>query len=52
MKILFILMMIASLNANALVSMEKHQEFDKFGRQYVSIFITEHIDKEDVLEFK
>jgi len=52
MKILIILMMITSLNANALVRMEKHDEFDKFGRQYVSIFITDHIDKEDVSEFK
>ena len=52
LKILIILIILTSLNANALVRMEKHQEFDKFGRQYVSIFITEHIDKEDVKDFK
>ena len=52
MRILIILFMTASFNANALVHMEKNQEFDKFGRQYVSVFITEHIDKEDVKEFR
>jgi hypothetical protein len=52
MKIAVFFTIIISLNANALVRMEKHDEFDKFGRQYVSIFITDHIDKEDVSEFK
>ena len=52
MKIIIILIMMVSLNANALVRMEKHKEFDKFGRQYVSVFITEHIDKDDVKDFR
>jgi len=52
MKILIILIMLASSHVNALVRMEKHEEFDKYGRQYVSVFITENIDKTDVKDFK
>jgi len=52
MKKFALIILFISCNANALVWMEKQKEFDKFGRQYASVFVTENIDENDVKEFK
>jgi hypothetical protein len=52
MKKFALIILFISCNANALVWMEKQKEFDKFGRQYASVFVTETIDENDVKEFK
>lgn len=52
MKKFALIILFISYNANALVWIEKQNEFDKFGRQYASVFVTESIDEADVKEFK
>jgi hypothetical protein len=46
------LLLLISLNAQALTWMVLDDEFDKAGRQYVSVYISESIDEDDILEFE